>query len=108
MKTLQAGYEVIFMAPQSRRHKGKRAIEAVAECARDLGIRRMTRRVDVEGTGENGYLHSAHFFELDDQPVELMYVLDDDLAERLIDTVDQEGIPVFCLRRRVEYGHLGS
>ncbi|MFC3283440.1 DUF190 domain-containing protein [Litchfieldella rifensis] len=108
MKTLQAGYEVIFMAPQSRRHKGKRATDAVVECARALGIRRMTRRLDVEGAGENGHLHSAHFFELDDQPVELMYVLEDDLAERLIDAVDQAGIPVFCLRRRVEYGHLGN
>lgn len=107
MRTLQSGYEVVFMAPSSRRHKGRRAIEMAADCARALGIRHMTRRVDAEGSGQNGILHSAHFFELDDQPEELIFILEEDLADRLIEAVAAERIPVFCLCRPVTFGHLG-
>ena len=108
MNAWQQGDEVIFMAPQSRRHHGKPVIDAVAACAKKLGITRMTQRMDSEGTGANGRTHSAHFFELADQPVELAFVLEKALAERLIEAVDEAGIDVFVLRRDVAYAQLGG
>lgn len=108
MSTLNSGFEVIFMTPQSRRHKGDYVTDAVIEQAGKLGIKSVTKRSDMEGTGLSGHTHAAHFFELADQPVELMYVLDGDTADRLIRAVDEAGIYVFCVRRPVEYGQLGS
>ncbi|MCI0511558.1 uncharacterized protein DUF190 [Chromohalobacter marismortui] len=108
MNAWQQGDEVTFMAPQSRRHHGKPVIDAVAECAKGLGITRMTQRTDSEGTGANGRTHSAHFFELADQPVELAFVLEKTLADRLIEEVDRAGIDVFVLRRDVSYAQLGD
>ncbi|GAB3335486.1 DUF190 domain-containing protein [Chromohalobacter beijerinckii] len=108
MSEWQHGYEVIFMAPESRRHHGKPVIDAVAEHAKTLGIERMTRRTASEGTGADGRTHSAHFFELADRPIELLFVLDKTLTERLIDAVDQAGIDVFVLRREVNYAQLGG
>ncbi|MBZ9560420.1 MULTISPECIES: DUF190 domain-containing protein [unclassified Modicisalibacter] len=108
MTSLDSGYELLFMAPESRRHAGEPVLDAVVEAARTLGITRYTRRADVMSAGENGHVHAAHFFELADRPSEVMFVLEPTLAERLIEAVDTAGIDVFCLRRPVEYGHLGD
>lgn len=97
------GFEVIFIAPRSRRHHGKPLLDAIAAIARKQGINRMTRRVDAEGTGAHGHTHSAHFFELADEPEELMFVLDGGDADRLVAAVRDNHMHVFCLRRAVEY-----
>lgn len=97
------GFEVIFIAPRSRRHHGKSTLDAIAAIARKQGIKRMTRRVDAEGTGAHGHMHSAHFFELADEPEELMFVLDGDEADKLVSAVRDDRMHVFCLRRQIEY-----
>ena len=107
MSKLKPGYEVIFIAPQNRRHHGKLVTDLVIDAAEKLGLHRVTKRSDLEGTGHSGHTHAAHFFELADQPIELMYVLGEEQAEALITAVDEADIPVFCLRRPAAYGLLG-
>ncbi|TAN10402.1 MAG: hypothetical protein EPN34_10625 [Burkholderiaceae bacterium] len=102
------GYELIFMAPRSRRHHGKPVLDAVIDIAKSQGIDRYTRRVNAEGSGTTGHIHSAHFFELADEPEELMLVLDETAADHLIQAVEAEGIYVFLVRRPVEYHQLGQ
>lgn len=97
------GFEVIFIAPRSRRHHGKPLLDVIAAIARKQGIKRMTRRVDAEGTGAHGHMHSAHFFELADEPEELMFVLGGADADRLVEAMRDNHMHVFCLRREVEY-----
>lgn len=104
---MQDGYEVIFIMPMNRRQSGKLVSEWIEDKARELGITRMTKRTDTEGIGAHGH-HSAHFFELADQPVEIMFVLDKAEADRLIDSIGNAGINVFCVRRPVQYGQLGK
>lgn len=106
MSRLDSGYEVIFILPENRHHKGKRVYDLVIGAAENLGITRMTERSDIEGTGEDGKLHSAHFFELADRPIELMYAMDEATATAFIDAVEQTGAPVFCICRPVQYGQL--
>ncbi|MGN8158020.1 DUF190 domain-containing protein [Salinisphaera sp. RV14] len=101
------GFEVIFMAPRSRRHHGKPVLDAVAGIAKSHDIKRHTRRVDAEGTGASGHTHSAHFFELADEPEELMFVLDGDKADELMRAVEEEKLHVFCIRRTIEYWEFG-
>lgn len=108
MSLLKSGFEVIFITPQSRRHDSHYVTDAVIKHAENLGIKSVTKRTDMEGTGLSGHTHAAHFFELADQPVELMYVVDADTADRLIQAVSDAGIYVFCVRRPVEYGQLGE
>ena len=103
---MQSGYEVIFISPQNRRHGGSRVSEWIIARARDLGIQKVTRRLDTEGTGSGGRLHSWHFFEQADQPEEIMFVLDEATADQLIEAVTQAGVHVFCLRRPVAFGEL--
>lgn len=102
------GSELIFMAPRSRRHSGIPVLDAVAKLAREHGIKHLTRRVDSEGIGNNGHIHSTHFFDLADEPEELMYVLDNIEADTLMRAVEKECIHVFCVRRPIEYWKFGE
>lgn len=102
------GFEVIFVAPKTRQHDARPALDAVEALAHDRGIERSTRRMDARGTGTGGHAHSAHFFELADEPEELMFVLDGGEADGLIRAVEEQSIPVFCLRRSIDYWHFGD
>lgn len=105
---MQKGLEVIFITPQSRRHKGRLVSDLIVEQAKTLGIKRVTKRIDAEGMGEKGHLHSWHFFEQADQPMELMFVVEESLGQQLIDGVSQAGIHAFCVARPVEFGELNG
>jgi len=105
---METGYEVIFITPQNRRYKGKWVTEWIVKLAHEAGVDRMTKRMDSEGQGVEGHKHSAHFFELADQPVEIMFVVDENTAEKLIEAVRATGMPVFLIRKKVEYVDLGS
>ncbi|MES1923730.1 DUF190 domain-containing protein [Salinisphaera sp. T31B1] len=102
------GFEVIFIAPSARRHDGKPVLDAIADMAQRMGIKRMTRRVDAMGKGASGHVHSAHFFEQADQPEELMFVLDGGDADRLIREVEGSGADTLCIRRSIEYWAFGE
>lgn len=102
------GFEVIFMAPRSSHYHGKPVLDAVVEIAKSHDIKRHTRRVDAEGTGASGHTHSAHFFELADEPEELMFVLDGEKADELMRAVKAEQLHVFCIRRTIEYWELSD
>lgn len=102
------GYEVTFMAPRSRRHHGQPVLDAVEKIADSHGLQTHTRRIDAEGKGARGHTHSAHFFELADEPEELMFVLDTDNTEKLIRAVENERLHVFCVRSAIEYWQFGK
>jgi PII-like signaling protein len=102
------GFEVIFIAPRSHRLHGKPVLDAIVALARKQGIKRYTRRFDTVGAGASGHTHSAHFFELADEPEELMFVLDGGQADALIRAVETAGAHVFCLRRGIDYWQFGA
>ena len=105
---MKKGLEILFIMPQSRRHNGRLVSDLVIDEARSLGIHRVTKRLDAEGMGEGGHLHSWHFFELADQPVELMFVVEQGLGQQLIDRVRDAGLRAFCISRPVEFGELNG
>jgi len=102
------GFEIIFIAPEAHRHEGEPVLDWIINVAGKLGIKRMTRRADAQGTGISGHTHSAHFFEQADRPEELMFVLDGGEADKLIREVENSGAEVFCIRRTIEYWQFGA
>ena len=102
------GFEMLFMAPRARRIDGKPVLDAVIDLAAAQGIERSTRRVDAEGIGSSGHMHSAHFFEQAYEPEEVMFVLDGGAADALMRGVEEKEIPVFVLRRAVDYWQFGD
>jgi hypothetical protein len=105
---MKAGYEIVFITPMNRRYKGKLVVDLLADIARDQGIERMTRRTDSAGIGHGGSLHAAHFFELADQPEEVLFITDEAMGEKLLAAVEAQAVPVFCIKKRVEYGAIGN
>ncbi|MCM5705042.1 DUF190 domain-containing protein [Larsenimonas salina] len=102
------GFEVAFMAPEGRKAHGTPVLDRVIELAKAHGIERYTRRTALDSRGNDHRYHSAHFFELNDRPEEVMFVLDPDKADALIKAVTGEAIELFCVKRPIEYWQLGD
>jgi len=102
------GYQVTFFTQQDKRHHGKPLAEWLLQLARDMGLRGATIVAASEGFGHHGRLHSAHFFELADQPLEVTMALTDNEAERLFARLRAEAVHVFYVRTPVEFGMLGE
>ena len=77
------GYQITFFTQQDRRHGHTPLAEWLMLAARDLGIRGATIIAGSEGYGHHRRIHSAHFFELADQPQEVVMALNEEEASQL-------------------------
>jgi uncharacterized protein len=102
------GYQVTFFTQQDHRHKGKPVGEWLIHLARELGLRGATLVAAGEGFGHHKRLHSAHFFELADQPQEVTMALTGEESDRLFDRLEAEGVRLFYVRMAVEFGTVGE
>ena len=98
------GYQLTFFTQQSRQHDGLPLGEWLLLEVRKLGIKGATLITATQGFGHDGKLHSAHFFELSDQPIEVTMVLSEADAERLFVRLREEGINIFFVKTLAEYG----
>ncbi len=105
---MKKGYELLFMAPRSQRYHDKPMLDAVIAIAKACNIHRYTRRANTQGVGADGRAHSVHFFELADEPEELLFVLDATDSATLLRAVRAEALHVFCVRRAIAFGHMGD
>jgi hypothetical protein len=53
-------------------------------------------------------VHSAHFFELADQPVEVVMAVTEDESARLFARLQAEGVHLFYVKAPVEFGEIGA
>lgn len=102
------GYQVTFFTHQDRRNHGLPLADWLLKAARDLGIAGGTVLAASQGLGHDRRLHSAHFFELADQPVEVTFALSELEVSALFALLAQENIRLFYTKVPVEYGVLGT
>jgi PII-like signaling protein len=102
------GYQITFFTQQDRRHHGKPVADWLIHLARDMGLRGATIVAGGEGFGHQGRIHSAHFFELADQPLEVVMAVTMEEAALLFDRLTKEGIHLFYVKTPVEFGTLGE
>jgi len=102
------GYQLTFFTQQDRKHDHMPLGEWLLQEARKLGIGGTTLIVATEGFGHDRKLHSAHFFELTDQPVEVTMAVNEQDAERIFAYLKQEGINVFYVKTPIEFGMTGE
>ena len=91
-----------------RRHKGKQLAEWLVELALEMHLPGATKFAGIEGYGTDRKIHSAHFIELADQPLEVIITVTAEDAERLFERLKLEEIRVFYVKTPVEFGMLGS
>ncbi|KAA0911119.1 DUF190 domain-containing protein [Pusillimonas sp. ANT_WB101] len=103
------GYQVTFFTQQDRHHGHHPLHQWLMELLRTMGIRGATMTAAQEGLGIHHKLHSARFFDLADQPIEITVVLTnaecDDLMARLRAEAD---LHLFYAKSPVEFGVIGD
>lgn len=102
------GFQLTFFTYQDKRHKGKQLGEWLVQTAKDLGLRGATLVGAGEGFGHHKRLHSVHFFETADQPLEVVMVLTQDECDRLFARLQAENVHVFYVKTPVEFGTIGE
>jgi len=102
------GYQLEFFMEQSKR-KGHQALyEWLLGVARADGIAGATVLMGSMGFGHHSRMHSAHFFELADQPVLVTMVVKEEESSRLFALLEQEKVHMFYVKMPVEFGTVGA
>lgn len=102
------GFQLTFFTQQDRRHRGLPLGEWLVQEARKMGVARATMIAAAEGYGRDRKLHSAHFFELADQPIEVIMALSEDDVERIFERLSEEKINIFYVKEPIEFGMTGE
>jgi uncharacterized protein len=102
------GFQITFFTQQDHRHDHKPLAEWLMLAARDMGIGGVTVLAGSEGYGQHRRIHSAHFFELADQPQEVVMAVTEEEADRFFAMLLQEGVHLFYVKAPVEFGMLGD
>jgi uncharacterized protein len=102
------GYQITFFTHQDKRHHGKPLADWLVHLAQEMGLPGATLISGGEGFGHHGRIHSAHFFELADQPQEVMMAVTAEQSERLFERLKAEGVHLFYVKTPVEFGTIGS
>lgn len=102
------GYQITFFTQQDHRHNGKPVADWLVHLAQELSLRGATLVPGGEGFGQHGRIHSARFFELANQPQEVMMAVTADEADRLFARLKTEGVRLFYVKTAVEFGMLGD
>ena len=102
------GFQLSFFTQQDRRHGHQPLAEWLLDEARRLGIAGATLSNAAEGFGHGGKLHSARFFELAEQPVQVMMAVESADADRLFARLREERVDVFYIKTPIEFGMTGS
>jgi uncharacterized protein len=101
------GYQITFFTHQDRRFKGKQIGDWLMHLVQELGLRGASLHAGGESFARGGRVHSAHFFELADQPVEVLIAVTTEEAAVLFDRLKAEGVHLFYVKTPVEFGVLG-
>lgn len=93
-----------FYIHENRKHGHILVYEWLLEEAKEIGIHGGSAFKAIAGYGRNGILHEDHFFELAGElPVEVVFVVSDEEADRLITLIKESGLSLFYVRMPVEF-----
>jgi PII-like signaling protein len=102
------GYQLSFFTIQSHRHQGKPVHQWLMQLVKEMGLRGATMIPATEGFGSHRRMHSVHFFELVDQPVEIVVAVTQGECDRLFERLEVERVHLFYVKSEVEFGTLGE
>lgn len=98
------GYQLTFFTQQDHQHRGKPLAHWLVEEARNMGIGGATLVAASEGFGHHRRIHSTHFIELADQPLEVVMAVTAAEADRLFEKLRAEKVKLFYTKTPVEFG----
>ena len=106
--SLMQGYQLTFFTQQDHKHRGQSLAHWLVEEARAMGIGGATLVAASEGFGHRRRIHSAHFIELADQPVEVVMAVTAEEADQLFARLRAEKVRFFYTKLPIEFGVTGG
>ena len=94
-----------FYVSEKQHHDGKPLYEWLLEEARTMGVHGGSAFRAIAGFGRHGRLHEETFFELAGElAVKVEFILENVLADKLLDGLRARNIKVFYVRHEVNSG----
>lgn len=94
-----------FYVREKQHHAGKPLYEWVLEEAKSLGVPGGSAFRAIAGFGRHGKMHEDTFFELAGElAVKVEFVVDDMLADQLLDRIHSSNMNIYYLKQKVEAG----
>jgi PII-like signaling protein len=98
-----------FYVRESAKHRHRLLYEWLLEHAKALGVHGGSAFRAMAGFGRHGVLHEQHFFELaGDLTVEVEFILTNEMADRLLESLRTENVSVVYARMPAEFGVLSG
>ena len=102
------GFKLSFFTQQGRSHGVLSISDWLLNEAKELGIKGATVNVAQSGYGRDGVYHSAHFFEVGEQPLEIQMAVKVEECERLFSKIEEEKMQIFYMKIPIEFGITGA
>lgn len=94
-----------FYISEKQHHDGKLLYEWLLEEARGLGVHGGSAFRAIASFGRHGKMHEETFFELAGElAMKVEFILDDELARKLLDKVGAQNMNVFYVKLPVQSG----
>lgn len=94
-----------FYISEKQHHAGMPLYEWLLEEAKNLGVQGGSAFRAIAGFGRHGKMHEETFFELAGElAVKVEFIMDDALAERLLERISSQSIRIFYVKQSVQAG----
>jgi PII-like signaling protein len=98
-----------FYVHENAKHRHRLLYEWLLEHAKALGVLGGSAFRSIAGFGRHGVLHEQHFLELaGNLTIEVEFILSDEMADRLLESIRRENVDVVYARTAAEFGVIGS
>jgi len=96
-----------FYVSEKQHHAGMPLYEWLLERARFEGVGGGSAFRAMAGFGRHGKMHEDTFFELAGElAVKVEFIVDEALAEKLLDSLHQENLKILYIRQQVEVAQI--
>lgn len=102
------GYLVTFYSELNDRYQGEQIHEWLLKLSKEMHFGGATVTHGDKGIDHTGKLHSARFFELIDEPIQVQFALTDIQTEQLFDRLNHEEVSIFYVKTPVQFGTVGN
>jgi uncharacterized protein len=94
-----------FYISEKQHHAGMPLYEWLLEEAKSLGVHGGSAFRAIAGFGRHGHMHEETFFELAGElAVKVEFIIDDALAERLLERIRSQSMKIFYVKQPVQAG----
>jgi PII-like signaling protein len=103
------GTHLSFYVLENVKHKHRLLYEWLLEHAKAIGVDGGSALRAVAGFGRHGVLHEEQFFELaGNLTVKIEFILTDEMADRLLESLRQENVSVIYARSPAQFAVIGG